>query len=124
MGEEELLRFRIRFSVQAGQDAVEAAHSLLEFTASPDVARELHQLFYREAGKLSTLPDRYAVVERESALWGMPVRRVLVRRWHLYYAIDQEQENEEGPLVIILFLWPAMAEPVTREQAQQIQGNQ
>ncbi|MBB6051262.1 hypothetical protein [Armatimonas rosea] len=119
---EELPRYRIRFSVQAGQDAVEIAHSLLEFSESPEAARTLHSLFYNEAGKLSTLPDRYMVQERESARWGVPVRRILVRRWHLYYSVDSE--GPDGPLVTILFFWPAMAEPIEEEQLRQIRRNQ
>jgi hypothetical protein len=113
----ELKRHQVRFSAHARDDATEIGWSYYEFLQDAAKGQELIEEFYRVAATLQTLPTRHVVQEHESALFGAPVRRLFVRRWHLYYQVE---DADDGPLVTVLFLWPATAEPITEDKSQQI----
>lgn len=119
---DEAYRYAVRFSTQAEQDTVLVAHNYLEYSGDPAAALDLHSQFYTEASKLSVFPTRHHVQVYETELFGLELRRILVRNWHLYYHVADA--GADGPRVTILYLWPATAEKIDAEAAQRISTNQ
>lgn len=112
----------VRFSTEAEQNAVSAAHDLATFTKNRETGLALYRDFYSESGNLATFPDRYAVRVNDSAAFGVEVRALLVRgRFHLLYRIE---DSLDGPVVTILCIRSAYADALTDQEAARIMGNQ
>ena len=112
----------VRFSREAEQNVISAAHDRLEFEGNPNAAQALLRSFYDEATLLRTFPHRFPHTIHESRQIGLPLRRRNVGKWAIFYTISEE--TDDGPLVVILFLWPSASEPITQEQGRQILENQ
>ncbi len=108
----------VRFSPEARLNALTIAQAIP--TASVAVA--LYREFESEAGKLAFLPERQAIQPEVSKQLGRIVRRLLVRRWNLYYEVIPD--SLDGPMVKILFLRDSRLPPLTQDEADRIKANQ
>jgi plasmid stabilization system protein ParE len=116
--DEEPGNFTVRFSPQAQTDAILIVYDMPTTT----VALGLHQEFGTAAGKLAYLPERHPVESEVSKQLEMTLRRILVRRWHLYYQVVPD--SLDGPLVRIVFIRDARLPPLTQDEADRIKANQ
>ncbi len=120
--------YAVRLSQQADQDAAEATLYLDDATPDKTLAMQWLTGLYLEIGRLATLPQRHAVAERETRLFGRETRRVVYRRsaasvaYLVFFSIVEE--GEEGPTVTVLHIRHSSRKPLTRAEARQILANQ
>lgn len=115
--DEEPSNFVVRFSPEARLNALTITQEMP--TASSAIA--LYREFEAMAGKLAFLPERHMVQQELSEQLGRTVRRLLVRRWNLYYEVVPD--SLDGPMVKILFIRDSRLPLLTQEEADQIQTN-
>lgn len=113
--------WRVLFSRRAWADATEIGWE--RYVQSEDVAagQALIERLYAEARKrLEMFPGRQPVLERESALLGLEVRRLRIAQWHAYYHIS---EGDDGPVATVLFFWYASRQPVDEGESTRIMAD-
>lgn len=127
-GAEEVPSYAVRLSPRAQKDVEEAALRLADLTQDPDTGEQWSQGLYLEISKLATLPRRYAVIARETRLFGQEMRRLVYRlsASSVAYLVlfSVAEEGEDGPTVTILHVRHGGRKPLTRAEAQQILANQ
>lgn len=121
-------RYAVRFLPRANRESVEAALRLEQITGSEQIGRAWYDGLKAAVGTLATHPRRFAVLARESRLFGLDTRRLLYRRtktsqaaYHLYYAVEDEG-SDDGPVVNILYVRHAAQRPLTAQEAREMQS--
>jgi plasmid stabilization system protein ParE len=125
---EELPVYALRLSPQAQQDLTEAAFRLVDLTQDQDAGERWGETLYIELGKMATLPRRFAVVGRETRLFGQEIRQMVYRRsessiaYFIFFSIIEN--GEEGPTVNVIHIRHSRRKPLSRAEAQQILASQ
>jgi hypothetical protein len=120
--DDEPKNFTVRFSPEAQFNAITIAHDHMERYTDLRGGRALYNELITAAGKLAFLPERNAVHQEVSSQMGRTLRRLLVRRWNLYYEVIPD--SQDGPLVKIIFIRDSRLLPLTPDEVGSIQANQ
>ena len=98
MSDEELTRFRIRFTEVGRTEYDETA--LWYAAHSPETAARWLEGFEEAIASLSTLPGIHPIAQ-ESQHFGRTVRRLLYRQFRLLYYVEEPSDDEPGTVYVL-----------------------